>query len=202
MEEYINDNKTSKNEIDEKCEIRENSSQKKGTLKVIVEKGINGFKSIKDGASAFIKDYQNQKDENNAINKAFEIESKKFVIHYSNGKTKNVFCIINEEEKTLKLREKIDIEKVSFFKDEIKQNYYIEHISLNPYTFEINFMDKVLKLELQVVYYKNEKDVPKEVHIDKSININKSNISGAVGNGAQNKKETKLGIDFNLFKKG
>lgn len=199
MEEIKNENQL---ENTVKGEENKNEREKRSVFNTLKNKGIDCVKNLKERASSFIQERKDKKEENEYIQDAFESKSKKFEINYKDGKKKNIFCLIDEDEKTLKLREKIDVDKVSSFRDEIKQYYYIDHISLNPFSFEVEFNEKLLKLDLQVVYYKNQKEMPQEIHIDKSIRIENSKVSGAVGEGAKNKKETKLGIDFNIFKKG
>lgn len=187
-------------------------------IKDVLEKMGTGFKKeasflgdkIKescDKTKAKIEFDKLEKKKKEYIISEFEKQGKNFTIFFKDGKTKNIKCLYNFENKILKLHYEIDKEKIEYFDDLKHQKYYIQDIDLNGDVFTCEYENEELSLPLEKVIFTTSKPsapvvnnyniTDNSIHDDHSIKTKNSNINSS---GSSISNEKNIGLHTHLPK--
>ena len=164
------------------------------------------IKEAYDKTKAKIEFDKLEKKKKEYIISEFEKQGKNFVIFFKDGKTKNIKCLYDFENKILKLNYEVDKEKIEYFEDLKHQKYYIQDIDLNGDVFTCEYEDEELSLPLEKVVFTtfqpstsvvNNYITDNLIHDDHLIKTKNSNINS---NGATISNENNIGLHVHLPK--
>ncbi|MCK9574368.1 MAG: hypothetical protein WCX32_03050 [Clostridia bacterium] len=171
-------------------------------------KGVYGFaKNIYDKEKAKKEYLKLEKTKKDFLITEYNKEAKPFKIHYNNGAEKEVKCLYDLENKTLKVNHELDKSTISHFTDQKNQKYFIDNIDLNGDAFNCLFNEENLTLPLDKFTFTTKEPVATSLsttinNVTNNTQVQnikaKESIIGGTDNKLEIEKETKLGLHAHI----